>query len=201
MSPVIESRESSSGLSLAIRLREDSADAWSELVELYGPLVESWSAKAGLAPTAREDVAQEVFLSVHRSIHRFDPTILGATFRGWLWRITSNAILKSLARSEPRPIGGSTANARLAEVADPWQGASEHDPPTDPSETTLLLRRAIAQIKPRIEPQTWQAFWQTVVLGQTTAEVAERLGMSRPAVRKAKSRILHRLRQQLGDTD
>jgi RNA polymerase sigma-70 factor (ECF subfamily) len=63
------------------------------------------------------------------------------------------------------------------------------------------LRRALAQIKPRIEPQTWQAFWHTVVLGETTAEVAERLGMTRAAVRKAKSRTLHRLRQQLGDAN
>ena len=81
-----------------------------------------------IAPTAREDVAQEVFLSVHRAIHRFDPTIPGATFRGWLWRIARNAILKSLARREPRPIGGSTANAGLAEIAAPWPDASEHDP-------------------------------------------------------------------------
>jgi len=201
MTPLVKNRESSSGLSLAIRLRQDSSNAWSELVELYGPLVESWSGKAGLVPTAREDVAQEVFLSVHRSINRFDPTIPGATFRGWLWRITRHAILKSLARSEPRPIGGSTANAGLAEIADPWPDASEHDPPTDPSDTTLLLQRAIAQIKPRVDPQTWQAFWRTVVLGQATAEVAENLGMTRPTVRKAKSRTLRRLRQQLGDAD
>src|SRR6185436_11504430 len=106
------------------------------------------------APMAREDVAQEVFLSVHRSINRFDPTIPGATFRGWLWRITCNAILKSLAHPEQRPVGGSTANAGLAEVADPWPDASEHVPPTDPSEMTLLLQRAIAQIKSCIEPQT-----------------------------------------------
>jgi RNA polymerase sigma-70 factor, ECF subfamily len=201
MPPIVENQESSSGLSLAIRLRQDLPNAWTELVELYGPLVESWSAKAGLAPTAREDVAQEVFLSVHRAIHRFDPTIPDATFRGWLWRIARNAILKSLARIEPRAIGGSTANAGLAEIADPWPDASEFEPPADPSETTLLLRRAIAQIKPRVEPQTWKAFWHTVVLGETTADVAARLGMTHAAVRKAKSRTLHRLRQQLGDAD
>jgi RNA polymerase sigma-70 factor (ECF subfamily) len=201
MPSLTENRESSSGLSLAIRLQQDSNSAWCELVELYGPLVESWSAKAGLVATAREDVAQEVFLSVHRSIHRFDPTLPGATFRGWLWRITRNAILKSLARPGPRAVGGSTANAGLAAIPDPWPDATEIDPPTDPSETTLLLQRAIAQIKPRIEPQTWQAFWRTSVLGQTSAEAATTLGMTRAAVRKAKSRTLHRLRQQLGDAD
>lgn len=201
MPPLAQQRESSSGLSLAIRLRDESPGAWSELVELYGPLVESWSHKAGLGPAAREDVAQEVFLSVLRSINRFDPTLPGATFRGWLWRITRNAILKSLARSGPHAVGGSTANAELAEIADPWPDTSEHDPPTDPSETTLLLQRAIAQIRPRIEPQTWQAFWQTVVLGQPTADVAQSLDMTCAAVRKAKSRTLHRLRQQLGDAN
>src|SRR4029077_14702670 len=92
-----------SGLSLAVRLRQDSNNAWSELVELYGPLVESWSAKAGLVPADRQDVAQEVFLSVHRSINRFDPTIPGATFRGWLWRITRNAVIKTHAPPPPPP--------------------------------------------------------------------------------------------------
>src|SRR3979409_2484806 len=133
MPPVVENRESSSDLSLAIRLRQDSANAWSELVELYGPLVESWSAKAGLAPSAREDVAQDVFLSVHRSINRFDPTIPGATFRGWLWRITRNAILKSPGHPELCSVGGSTANAGLAEVGVPVPEASEFEVPTDAS--------------------------------------------------------------------
>lgn len=186
-------------MSLAVRLRDDPSGAWGELVELYGPLVESWSAGAGLSPTAREDVAQEVFLAVHRSIDRFDPTLPGATFRGWLWRITRNAVLKSLSKTEPRAVGGSTANAGLAEVVDPWPDTSEYEPPIDPSETTLLVRRAIQQIEPRVEPRTWRAFWQTVVLGKPTAEVAAELGMTQPAVRKAKSRTLHRLRQQLGD--
>ncbi|MEM9659769.1 MAG: sigma-70 family RNA polymerase sigma factor [Planctomycetota bacterium] len=199
MAQLVENRESSSGLSLAIRLRQDSSEAWGELVDLYGPLVETWSAKAGLAPSAREDVAQEVFLSIVRSIDRFDPTIPGATFRGWVWRITRNAVLKHLAGGEPRGTGGSTANAAMAAVADPWPEASEFEPPPDASATTQLLQRAIAQIKPRVEPRTWQAFWRTVMLGQPTAEAADALGMTRAAVRQAKSRTLHRLRQQLGD--
>lgn len=189
----------SSGLSLALRLQDGSGEAWREFVELYGPLVESWSARAGLPRAAREDIAQEVFLAVHRSIDRFDPSRPNATFRGWLWRITRNAVLQSLRKSEPQPPGGSTANAQLAEIADPWPDASEWDPPGNASDTSLLLRRAMEQIKPRLESQTWLAFWNTTVLGQATAEVAKSLGISPAAVRKAKSRTLQRLRQQLGD--
>jgi len=199
MVSIEESTGSSSGLSLAIRLRDGSTDAWRELVELYGPLVESWCRQAGLSGSARADVGQEVFLAVHRGIHGFDPTQPNATFRGWLWRITRNAVLQWLRRTEPMPPGGSTARARLEEIPDPWADATGDEPPTSAGETALLLRRALEQIRPTVEPQTWDAFWNTAVLGGSAPEVAEELGLTAAAVRQAKSRMLRRLRQQLGD--
>src|SRR5436189_5193335 len=110
---------SSSGLSLAIRLRDGSPDAWRELVDLYGPLVESWCRRAGLPEPARADVGQEVFLSVHRGIAAFDAGRPGATFRGWLWTITRNAVLAWLRRNEVRAAGGSAAQQQMAQLADP----------------------------------------------------------------------------------
>ena len=61
------------------------------------------------------------------------------------------------------------------------------------------LRRALDQIRPMVEPQTWNAFWNTAVLGRWAPDVAEGLGLNPAAVRQAKSRILRRLRRQLGD--
>ncbi|MEZ6088015.1 MAG: hypothetical protein R3C05_08325 [Pirellulaceae bacterium] len=55
-----ESIGSSSGLSLALRLQREESDAWSELVELYGPLVESWAAAAKTGRAARQDIAARV---------------------------------------------------------------------------------------------------------------------------------------------
>ena len=107
---------SSSGLSLAIRLRDGSTDAWGELVDLYGPLVENWCKQASLSGAARADVGQEVFLAVHRGIQSFDSTRPNATFRGWLWRITRNAVLQWLRHNEPSPPGGSTAQTRLEQI-------------------------------------------------------------------------------------
>lgn len=190
---------SSSGLSLAIRLQDGSADAWGELVELYGPLIESWCRKAGLSAASRADIAQEVFLAVHRNIAGFDPKHPRATFRGWLWTITRNAVLQWRRRREPEPPGGSSALARLAEVPDPWGGSLSDDPPSSPDETASLLRRALDQIRPSVDPQTWTAFWNTAVLGRSAPDVAEELGLSPAAVRQAKSRTLRRLRRQLGD--
>jgi RNA polymerase sigma-70 factor, ECF subfamily len=62
-----------------------------------------------------------------------------------------------------------------------------------------LLHRALALIRDDFEPRTWAAFWQTAVDGRATIDVAADLGMSPGAVRVAKSRVLHRLRADLGD--
>jgi len=200
MPSLIENPSDSSGLSLAVRLQRHSAEAWQDLVELYAPLVKSWATRSGLDHAAAEDIVQDVFLSVHRSIGKFDPTVKGATFQGWLWRITRNSLLQMWRQPGAVAHGGSTALARVASIAAPSEHAlSEHDPPSSAGDTSELLRRAMQQIENRVEPSTWQAFLRTTVQGQATEDVAADLGMTPAAVRKAKSRTLQRLRKQLGD--
>jgi RNA polymerase sigma-70 factor (ECF subfamily) len=54
-------------------------------------------------------------------------------------------------------------------------------------------------IRDEFEEQTWQAFWLTTVEDRSSTDAAVALGMSAGAVRKAKARVLHRLRQEFGD--
>ena len=200
MAEFTELQNDSSGLSLAVRLQEDSVDAWTDLVELYGPLVKSWACRSGIDGATAEDIAQEVFASVHRSISRFDANQAGATFRGWLWTITRNSILQSRRRQVPQAFGGSTANAKFKAQVDPLADPlSEFDPPSSAADTSALLDRAMQQIRSRVDPITWKAFVLTTVEGKSATEVAESLGTTSAAVRKAKSRTLQRLRKQLGD--
>lgn len=199
MTAITHSAASSSGLSLAVRLQEGHATAWRDLVDLYGPLVDRWCQRAGIAASARGDLCQDVFLTVLRGIAGFDPKRKHATFRGWLWTITRNAILLRHRRREPEAAGGSTALAKLGEIPDPWQIVESGEPPSTPDETAALLRLALEQIRPTVEPITWRAFWNTAVLGRSAPEVAAELGLTAAGVRQAKSRMLRRLRQQLGD--
>ena len=46
---------------------------------------------------------------------------------------------------------------------------------------------------------TWQAFWRVVVDGQSPKDVANELSMHPGTVRVAKSRVLQRLRQEMGE--
>ena len=62
-----------------------------------------------------------------------------------------------------------------------------------------LFARALELIRGEFEERTWTAFWRTAVEGQAAKDVAADLSMSPGAVRVAKSRVLHRLREELGD--
>jgi RNA polymerase sigma-70 factor (ECF subfamily) len=192
---------SSSGLSLAVRLADGSQSAWEELVDLYGPLVDHWCMRRGVGAGERADVVQEVFLAIYRSIGSFDPQRPGATFRGWLWTISLNKIRERARRRRgPAAAGGSTAAALLNELPDPLVDAYDDEvEPSDPQATASLVRRALDQIRSSFEPATWEAFWRTAVLGRSAPQTAEELGLTPAAVRQAKSRVLRRLRRQLGE--
>jgi RNA polymerase sigma-70 factor (ECF subfamily) len=62
-----------------------------------------------------------------------------------------------------------------------------------------LLHQALANIRPHFSEATFQAFWMVAIEGRETAEVAAILGMRPGTIRVSKSRILKRLRMELGD--
>ena len=59
--------------------------------------------------------------------------------------------------------------------------------------------RALESIRGEFEERTWLAFWETAVVGRPAGDVASDLSMSPGAVRVAKSRVLRRCREELGD--
>ncbi|MCU0711788.1 MAG: hypothetical protein MUC43_06985 [Pirellula sp.] len=61
------------------------------------------------------------------------------------------------------------------------------------------LLRATNLVRNEFQDSHWQAFWQSVIEGQSTELVSQRLSMTPAAVRQARSRILRRLRIVMGD--
>lgn len=64
-----------------------------------------------------------------------------------------------------------------------------------------FARRVLDAVRAEFEPRTWEAFWRIVVDEQSPADVAAAMGMTLPAVYKAKSRVLQRLRRELADSN
>ena len=194
--PAAGSRTSSS---LLQRIRNRDEDAWARMVRLYTPLVCHWCARRGVVGADADDLAQEVFQAALTGLERFHRDRPGDSFRAWLRGITRNLLLTHHQRraAQPQARGGTDALVRLGEVA--ARVPPEADEEDEPSEVRALYRRALELVRGEFEERTWHLFWQAGMEGRAPAEVAAEMGVTPAAVRKAKSRVLHRLQHEVGD--
>jgi len=195
-----ESSPSLHGTSLTLieRVRANEDGAWARLIGLYTPMIRHWCYRVGLQDVDVDDVVQEVCQAALAGFVDFRRDRPGDTFRGWLRVITRNALSLHHRRNRrvPRASGGSEAFSWLQGIADAPADLPDNDSPVVIRE---LYRRALDLVRYEFEERTWQMFWLTVVEDRAPADVAAQFGVTPVAVRKAKSRVLHRLRTEIGD--
>jgi RNA polymerase sigma-70 factor (ECF subfamily) len=186
-------------LSLLERARAPVRDevAWDRLVKLYQPLVRFWCGRSGVPASDVDDLVQEVFAAVARGLAGFRRDRPGDTFRGWLKAVARNQVLLYVRRNRGRSYaeGGSEAHRRMQEASIEWDDPSEGEQ----VEIGQLYGQAIEQVRQGFEEPTWRAFWLSAVEGRPTAALVEDLGMSAAAIRQAKSRVLRRIKEELGE--
>jgi RNA polymerase sigma-70 factor (ECF subfamily) len=183
--------------SLLVRLRDPrDAEAWTEFLGIYEPLVYRLARKKGFQDADAMDLSQEVFRSVAAAIERWDPDPGRGSFRAWLFRIARNLMVNFLAgqRRQPRGVGDTDMN-RLLEA----QPAPSDDDSAlfDAEYRAGLFRWAADAIQGEFTASTWQAFWRTAVEAHDVKHVAAELGLSVGAVYIARSRVLARLRARI----
>jgi RNA polymerase sigma-70 factor (ECF subfamily) len=210
--------------SLILGVKQNDPEAWERLVKLYSPLVYYWCGQAGLRQADINDVFQDVFCRLARKISQFRP-IENGSFRGWLRTLTRNQAMDHFRarQHEPEAAGGTGAQQFLEQIPAPSVHSSSdssldnlsssdlfsHNPSADDAvigETRMeprlqlsLLHQALENIRPHFSEATFKAFWMVAIEGRETAEVAAILGMRAGTIRVSKSRILKRLRIELGD--
>ena len=185
--------------------------AWRKLVELYGPIVRYWCRRAGLNRTDIADVFSETFVSVVRNLPKFERQEGQAKFRAWLKTITMSKVANHFRRQGKQPLatGGSTAMMQIAEIeaAPPTDfdqsadasAATDGDASMRHSEETFIAQRTLQIVRKEFREKTWQAFYRTAIEDCTSQQAADELGMTALAVRKAKSRVMQRLKDALSD--
>lgn len=188
----------STSTSLIACVRAKDQEGWQRFVRLYTPLIYGWCRQTGMGAEDARDLVQQVFIKALSGIDGFRHDGPGDTFRGWLWKITRNAIIDHARSPANRAVGkgGTTAYQRLEQLADP-----DVDPTTMSAAVggDGLARRALELIQTEFNENALRAFELVVLDGCTSSEAGRRLGMSADAVRKIKSRILRRLRESLGE--
>jgi RNA polymerase sigma-70 factor, ECF subfamily len=185
----------STSTSLLERVKARDAEAWRRLVKLYGPLVYRWCRQSGRGAEEADDIVQEVFSAVAQHVGTFRHEQPSDSFRAWLATITRHKISDSLRRrhGEAPAQGGTAAQQRLLQL--PELSCPSTDQPGDDD---TPWHRSLELVRAEFEDRTWRAFWRVVVDGQTPADVADEFGLTIHAVYKAKSRVLRRVRQELG---
>lgn len=168
--------------------------AWAEFLGIYQPVVFRMARRRGLQDADAQDVMQQVFLSISKSIEGWIPGDLQPPFRAWLTKIARNAITKALTRRPRDAATGSTSMVELLEAQ------------PDPQETTAeilaearkeLIRWATEQIRSEFSEVTWNVFWRTAIEGVPIAEVAKSTGRSAGAVYVARYRVIARLKEKV----
>ena len=187
--------------------RLDNPDAWKTLTFVYGPVVRFWISRAGISSKADiADISQEVFVAVSVNLKKFHRQEGHAKFRAWLKTIALSKVSDHFRRhgKQPQAAGGTMAAFELEQIAsfDPSSVDLDATGPAgdvDESEQSLLTQQVLELIRAEFRDSTWQAFWRTAVDGRNATEIAEELGVSPAAIRKAKSRILSRLREAMSE--
>ena len=174
--------------------------AWERLAKLYAPLVAFWCRRWGVADQDIVDVLQEVFSAIASHLQGFRKERPGDTFRGWLLTIARNKTRDYFRHrgDEPCAAGGTEASLRLQQIAAP-HAESDLTCAGDDAIVDGVLGQALESIRGEFHERTWRAFWGVVVEGRAVADVAADLEMRPGTVRVSKSRVLLRLRNELGD--
>jgi RNA polymerase sigma-70 factor (ECF subfamily) len=159
---------------------------WERFVRQYSPLLSFWARRLGLQDQDAADLVQEVLLVLVQKLPRFQyqPE---RSFRGWM-----RTILVNKWRDRQK-----CPMALAVEDDVPAQSPADAEVFEEREHRLYVLGRALTLMQSAFEPATWQACWQTIVVGRSPAQVAAELGMTVNAVYLAKARVLVRLRQEL----
>jgi RNA polymerase sigma-70 factor (ECF subfamily) len=178
------------------RLRSDPSDqaAWAEFVEHYGPKIYGWSRKWGLQEADAQDVTQNVLLKLARKFQefRYDPS---RSFRAWLKTLTHHTWSDFVEGRQRAGLGSgdSAVGSLLLNVAARDDLVKQLEEEFDRE----LMEEAMARVRLRVAPQTWQAFVLTALQGLSGAEAAERIPMQVAQVFVAKRRVRRMLEEEV----
>ncbi|MCA9120589.1 MAG: sigma-70 family RNA polymerase sigma factor [Planctomycetales bacterium] len=180
-------------------IRQFDEEAWSRLVNGFGPRIYERCRAGGLSEQASEDVTQEVFRAVFRGLGSFRKACENHSFRGWLWTIANNTLRDHFRkrRAEGLAPGGSTAMIQIRAVADEFADSSSTHQLDENDQA--LAQEMVDAAEQEFTQRVFRAFFLKEVCELDVATIAEQLEMSSAAVRQAAYRVRRYLKQQFGD--
>jgi RNA polymerase sigma-70 factor (ECF subfamily) len=168
---------------LVAAAREGDIDAFEGLVRRHSGAVYAHATRFFGDASAADDVAQEVFIKVYRSLDTFGER---SRFSTWLYRITRNTCLDQVRGGKRRPI-----------PVDPLDVSASA--PGDLSDQVALAASVEAAMR-SLAPEDRDALSAVSVFGLSYAEAADALGVPEGTVKSRVFRARRSLSATLGLT-
>lgn len=187
--------QSLTSVSLLLRIGRNRNDetAWREFVDRYGSRIYGWCIHRKLPPADAEDVTQNVLMRLAQKLEQFEYDS-SQSFRGWLRRMTENAITDYVrARKKDLAKGGTSVILLMAgepartELADHLAEAFDLE----------LLDEAKSRVRMRVNESRWKSWDLTANQNLTGKEVAQRLGISVGTVYANKNQVQKLIREEI----
>jgi RNA polymerase sigma-70 factor (ECF subfamily) len=175
---------------LMLRVKQGDTSAFAQLVDKYKQPVLNVAARMLRDLTEAEDIAQNVFLQVHKSAHRYQ---VSSRFSTWLFTIVRNLCLNEIRRRSRHPADSLEAPHPEQEDQPPHQ--FEDKAAAAPGESALLgeLDEKIAQALAALPENQRMAIVLCRQNELSYEEIAEVLGCSVSATKS----LIHRGREAL----
>lgn len=188
--------------SLLSRVRNlDDQDSWNELFDGYSRLVYSVAIKAGLSNTEADDVVQETFIALTRTLPRFkyDPAV--GSFKNWLIHTTQFKVVDQFRKRKRRGQQRSTSTNRegrtatIERIPDPASLNLEKLCEMEWRENLFVL--AAEKVKEQVSANQYQIFDLYVLKKWPVQKIAATLGISSGKVYLAKHRVSLLVKREL----
>jgi len=174
------------------KIRLGSGVAWTEFHGIYRPLMLLRGADRGLRPEEKEDLVQDVLVSLFKGQERFCYDPRKGRFRDYLKKIIDRRAFDILRKRKPeqRELDALEADGAILTSTD-QQRIEEN---WDRAWQRHLLSQALGMVRTEVTEKTYQAFEMYVVDEVDPKIVADTLHISVASVYVAKNRVLKRLR-------
>lgn len=187
-------------ITLLGRLQSDPNDrqAWSDFVQRYGRIIYGWCRHWNLQEADAEDVTQNVLLRLAEKmpLFKYDPA---RSFRAWLKTLTHHAWSDFVSSRQNRDRG--SGNTEMLQVLQTVEARTDLEKQLDEEFDRELLDAAIARVRERVAPQTWEAFRLTAIEGLSGAEAAARIPMQVAQVFVARRRVQKMLQEEVSNLE
>jgi len=183
-------------LTLLQRVKDPGdSQSWQEFVDLYQPLLLRFVISRGVPESDAQDIVQEIFATLLRSLPSFELDHRRGRFRTWLWNVSRNVMVDCARRFHRRKKAEQNWVERLAEL----RNTEDSQALWCQAHKKRVLEFVLERVRAASQTKTWTCFEEHIRKGRPAAEIATELELTANAVYVNASRTLQRIRDQCAE--